>query len=121
MGILEQYEDAFYNAMDAIHAKGVPVYSIIDPIEDFGIKASSIGIAVIALLFIGFVLPALIGLLGGIELPGAGITIIVSGPDGKISGAEIVVSKDGEFVEEKATNSQGKATISKQPRGQQHC
>src|SRR3989344_4933800 len=49
-GIYSKIEEAFFGAMDFLADKGVPVYSVIDPIEERGIPFFPIAAASVVLV-----------------------------------------------------------------------
>jgi len=95
-------EDKWYDLLDWIEAKGVPVYSVVDPIEDAGIPSLPVFVGIFLLLCY-FVLTAF--------APGLGIaeevnfSVQVSDSNGNlIPDAVVKISKGGELLVEGKTS-----------------
>ncbi|MCD4740340.1 thrombospondin type 3 repeat-containing protein [archaeon] len=114
MGLDETYaklEDKYYAFLDGLEKKGIPIYSIVDPIEHAGIPSLP--------LFVGLVI-LLIGLAWYYMMPSVGgmqdVTfVITSQADGKfLDGATITAKLEGNEIAT-ATTIQGQATLRNVP------
>lgn len=102
-------EDKYYAFMDSLDAKGIPVYKVIDPLDNAGIPSFPVFVLII-LIILGIIGWFLFGMISnGGET--TSITVNVVDADGAaIDGAQIKIDNAG-ASQNTSTNSEGKAII----------
>ena len=108
-GLYEQLEDKYYNFLDWLDSKGLPVYKIVDPVEEKNVPTFPLAVllCLIVAWAIGFfVVPALFP-------PQSQLNVLVSDDFGDpVSGAAITVSlSDGAPVGDGTTDAGGKFSL----------
>ncbi|MBI5884912.1 carboxypeptidase regulatory-like domain-containing protein, partial [archaeon] len=116
MGLKEAYhgiEDKFFDAMDSLSDKGIPVYSVIDFLEGKGIPAFPATILIVLLVIAGLML----AFMPGLFTPMAQLNVKVSDPAGQpLKGILVQLTLEGQAIE-KNTDDQGIASFDKVPLG----
>src|SRR3989344_6483268 len=98
-------EDRWFDLLDWLEAKGIPVYKLIDPIEKAGIPSLPVFFA-----FFLIVLWLLLGGLGPISLGGGGQDFVLSVKDqnqNTLASTLVTVFQDANKVTEKTTDADG--------------
>ena len=116
MGLKEVYsnlEDKWYSFLDSLDAKGIPVYKIIDPLENAGIPSFPLVLGVVTLIILGLVYVGMSS--GGGVGPTGGVKVTVNAMDTvsgtTLEGASIVAEYNGEQIAIAKTGSSGAATL----------
>ncbi|MFH1255676.1 MAG: carboxypeptidase regulatory-like domain-containing protein [Candidatus Diapherotrites archaeon] len=110
-GIYSSLEEKFYGFLDALDAKGIPVYKIVDPLEKAGVPAFPLFI-ILALLVIAALAYLTIFVFNIVPLNGS-LTVSVIDSDGALQGATVTIKPEGAAaLDPKTTDAEGKAVFS---------
>ncbi|MCK4327698.1 MAG: hypothetical protein KAW41_04445 [Candidatus Diapherotrites archaeon] len=111
--IYSQLEEKWYGLLDSLDEKGLPVYKLIDPIENAGIPSLPLvgGVLIVVIALIAYTMTA--GVPG--MAPGE-FTITVVDTDGNpVKGALVTLEVDAEALYEATTNSKGEVYFDLDP------
>ena len=106
-GLWEKIQDKWYSLLDALDSKGVPVYSIVDPIENAGIPSLPVFVGMVVLL--GVVAFMLLGQ-GGVDM-----ALLVQADGQPLAGAQVAAFVGDSLVDSGETDSDGQAMLSLSP------